>query len=108
MSEDEKQADAAKMWRYITTNAPVEGVLVKVDGRGITSITWGNSSAAECLELREKNLELIAALEKCCTNRAGYAITKSAQYEEVISDMWRDIERIDGIARAAIAKALGS
>ncbi len=46
---------------------------------------------------------LVKALEECRTSHCGYAITKNEQYPIVLADFWKEIKRIDGIARAALA-----
>jgi hypothetical protein len=50
---------------------------------------------------------VIEALEKCRTSYCGYAITNPDQYPEVLASFWKELQRIDGIARAALADAKG-
>lgn len=45
------------------------------------------------------------ALEQCRTSLCGYAITKSEQFPEVLASFWAEIQRVDTIARAALAGA---
>ena len=52
-------------------------------------------------------LDLLAALKDCRTNVAGYNIRSRDDYETVLADFWKEIQRTDAIARAAIAKATG-
>ena len=46
--------------------------------------------------------DLVKALEQCRTSYCGYAITKSEQYPDILANFWKEIKRIDGIARAAL------
>lgn len=48
---------------------------------------------------------LVKALEGCRTAYCGYVITDSDQYPEVLARFWKEIQRIDGIARAALDAA---
>jgi hypothetical protein len=42
------------------------------------------------------------ALEGCRTSYNGYAITKPEQYTTVLASFWKEIKRIDHIARTAL------
>lgn len=52
--------------------------------------------------LREEREPLVAALKKIRTSWAGYAITKSEKYPEVLSEMWQEVKRMDEIASSTI------
>lgn len=51
--------------------------------------------------------EMLEALKACRSSIGGYAISSPDQALEVVSDFLEEIRRVDGIARAAIAKAEG-
>ena len=53
--------------------------------------------------LRGREAALQQALESCRTSYCGYAITDQDQYRELLGKFWKEIKRIDGIARAALA-----
>jgi hypothetical protein len=57
------------------------------------------------LEQRVKTLE--GALEDCRTNFSGYIIHETKDYEQVIAEFWKEIQRIDKAARAALRLAKG-
>lgn len=63
-------------------------------GKECPHITTGTNAA--------KIDTLVKALEECRTSYCGYAITKSEQYPDVLANFWKEIKRIDGIARAAL------
>jgi hypothetical protein len=43
------------------------------------------------------------ALREIRTSWVGYAVTAEHPYPEVIAKLWQEIQRMDGIARAALA-----
>lgn len=55
--------------------------------------------------LRGRELALQHALESCRTSYCGYAITDQDQYRELLGKFWKEIKRIDGVARAALASS---
>lgn len=80
---------------------------------GLLALIKSGDQAAEdavtaLAQVRADNKILLDALKDCRTSRAGYAITSSDQYPEVLEGMWKEVRRIDGVARAAIAKAKGA
>jgi hypothetical protein len=50
---------------------------------------------------------LVEALEDCRTNFSGYIIHETKDYEQVIAEFWKEIQRIDKAARAALRLAKG-
>jgi hypothetical protein len=46
--------------------------------------------------------ELEAALENCQSPFCGYFITNAKQYPKVLENFWKEIQRIDRTARAAL------
>lgn len=47
------------------------------------------------------------ALETIRTSWAGYVITDPKQYPDVLSAMWKEVERMDKIARSALTEGAG-
>jgi len=56
----------------------------------------------ENTRLTQENAALKAALMSCRTSYVGYAITSNDQYAQVIDNFWRELQRIDKAARAAL------
>lgn len=52
--------------------------------------------------LLDRIKELEAGLTACRTNYAGYTITKKDDYPLVVKNFWKELQRIDGRARALL------
>ena len=52
--------------------------------------------------LTRENGDLKAALMSCRTSYDGYQITSNDQYAQVIDNFWRELQRIDKMARTAL------
>lgn len=59
-------------------------------------------------DLRSQLVSAHESFRKIRTSYCGYAITKSEQYPEVLADFWKEIQRMDKIARSALTDDLGN
>lgn len=62
-----------------------------------------NDACRTMEEAADRIEELTKALEQIRTSRAGYCITDPAQYPDVLADMWKEVRRMDSLARSAVS-----
>ena len=62
----------------------------------------GSDDAAFIVKAVNSHDKLVKALMECRTSYSGYAMTNSERYPELMANFWKEIKRIDGIARAAL------
>lgn len=72
------------------------------------SRAWGDACEPQPASLFANAPAMLEALKQCRTSIAGYHIRYRDDAVEKVAEFFNELQRIDGVARAAIAKATGA